>query len=189
MVSCDNTFLPSALFSFSSRLGLNEERYSPFSTPTLPFILLPPGVHILFPCLFGARTPHAHACHISQCIHIPAATSTGFNFFFPPLYHTAFLGTSRVSSSRLLFSCFLFTVLSNIVRGSASNAMHSVSFSSFSSLVPRSSFSYLLCNTQYSFFDTVFSLCYRLASVFFFYYSCSVSGLLFYSQFEYGLCI
>lgn len=52
MVSCDNTFLPSALFSFSSRLGLNEERYSPFSTPTLPFILLPPGVHILFSTSF-----------------------------------------------------------------------------------------------------------------------------------------
>lgn len=35
-------------------------------------------------------------------------------------------------------------------------------------LIPRSSFlfSYLLCNTQYS-FDTVFSLCYRLTSVFF----------------------
>lgn len=127
------------------------------------------GCISFFPRLFGARTPHAHACHISQCIHIPAATSTGFNFFFPLCIITAFLGTSRVSSSRLLFSCFLFTVLSNIVRGSASNAMHSVSFSSFSSVVPRSSFSYLLCNTQYSFFDTVFSLCYRLASVSFFF--------------------
>lgn len=86
--------------------------------------------------------------------------------FFFPLYHTAFLGTSWASSSRLLFSCFLFTVLSNIVRGSASNAMCSVASSSFSFLVPHSYF-LTFCAILNTLFDTVFSLCYRLTSVFF----------------------
>lgn len=65
-------------------------------------------------------------------------------------------------------SCSLFTVLSNIVRGSASNAMCSVSSSSssFSFLVPHSYF-LTFCAILNTLFDTVFSLCYRLTSVFF----------------------
>lgn len=103
-----------------------------------------------FSRLFGARTPHAHACHISQCIHIPAATSTGFNFFFPSVSYSI--------SRNVLGFVFSPPFLMLPVHCSEQYCpwlckQCNVFCRLFLFLIPRSSFlfSYLLCNTQYSF--------------------------------------
>lgn len=145
------------------------------------------GCISFFPRLFGARTPHAHACHISQCIHIPAATSTGFNFFSPSVSYSI---SRNVSGFVFSFPFLMFPVHCSEQYCPWLCKQCNAFCLLFLLLIPRSSFVFFLPLVQHSILFLIPFLAYVIALLqFFFTIRVLCLGLLFYSQFEYGLCI